>query len=53
MLLLVFAIAVIFWVHELAVPLIFCTFAFFAPLKWLWTESISGRLFRGEPKVEG
>ncbi|MBX3440785.1 MAG: phosphatidylcholine/phosphatidylserine synthase [Planctomyces sp.] len=35
---LVFAVAVIFWVHELAVPLIFCWFAFVPPVKAGWAE---------------
>jgi CDP-diacylglycerol--serine O-phosphatidyltransferase len=40
---LVFAFAVIFWVHELAVPLIFCAFAFGAPLRSLWQHGIGRR----------
>jgi CDP-diacylglycerol--serine O-phosphatidyltransferase len=38
----VFAAAVIYWVHELAVPLIFCWFAFLPPLKAAWCE-LTGR----------
>ncbi len=34
----VFVLAVVFWTHELAVPLIFCSFAFGAPLKAAWGE---------------
>ncbi len=37
---LVFTLAVVFIVRELAVPLIFCYFAFGAPLKSLWTEVV-------------
>jgi CDP-diacylglycerol--serine O-phosphatidyltransferase len=40
---LVFGLAVVFWVHELAVPLIFCYFAFAPPLKALWVEGVSSR----------
>ena len=43
---LVFGLAVVFWVHELAVPLIFCWFAFATPLKALWMESLGRRLLR-------
>jgi CDP-diacylglycerol--serine O-phosphatidyltransferase len=46
LLLLVFSAAVVFWVHELAVPLIFCYFAFSAPLKALWNEVVARRIFR-------
>ena len=35
---LVFAAAVIFWVHEVAAPLIFCWFAFTQPLQSAWRE---------------
>ncbi|MCA9053027.1 MAG: CDP-alcohol phosphatidyltransferase family protein [Planctomycetaceae bacterium] len=41
---LVFGMAVIFWVHELAVPLIFCYFAFASPLKAVWMETLGRRL---------
>jgi len=47
---LVFTIAVVFWVHELAVPLIFCFFAFATPLRALWTRVASGRLYKS-PQV--
>jgi len=39
---LVFATAVIFWVHEVAAPLIFCWFAFTPPVMAGWRE-LSGR----------
>lgn len=42
---LVFALAVIYWVHELAVPILFCWFAFTAPVKALWKEFTSGTLY--------
>jgi CDP-diacylglycerol--serine O-phosphatidyltransferase len=48
---LVFSIAVVFWVHELAVPLIFCYFAFGPPLKSLWTDVIGRRLMRPAPSA--
>jgi CDP-diacylglycerol---serine O-phosphatidyltransferase len=35
---LVFAAAVIFWVHEVAAPLIFCWFAFTPPIMSAWRE---------------
>lgn len=45
---LVFAAAVIFWVHELAVPVIFCSFAFGGPIRVLWTEVVARRLYRSQ-----
>jgi CDP-diacylglycerol---serine O-phosphatidyltransferase len=42
---LVFAVAVIFWVHELAAPILSCWFAFAAPIKAGWKEVASGRLY--------
>jgi CDP-diacylglycerol--serine O-phosphatidyltransferase len=42
---LVFAAAVIFFVHELAAPLIFCWFAFTPPLLAGWRE-LTGRHLR-------
>ncbi|REJ95018.1 MAG: CDP-diacylglycerol--serine O-phosphatidyltransferase [Planctomycetota bacterium] len=45
---LVFLIAAIFWVHELAVPLIFCWFAFAAPVRAAWTELVAPRLYRAK-----
>jgi len=41
---LVFTIALIYQVKELAVPMIFCYFAFSAPLRFVWME-VAGRLF--------
>lgn len=41
---LVFTFAVVFWVHELAVPLIFCWFAFAAPVRAGWSGLVSPRL---------
>ena len=41
---LVFGMAVVFWVHELAVPLLFCYFAFASPLKAVWMEAAGRRL---------
>lgn len=43
---LVFAMAVIYWVHELAVPILFCWFAFAAPLRAGWSEFVTGRLYK-------
>lgn len=43
----VFTAAIVFVVKEMAVPLIFCYFAFSAPLKALWHELTAGRLRRG------
>ncbi len=40
----VFAVAVVFMVRELALPLIFCWFAFASPLRVLWTEVFARRL---------
>jgi CDP-diacylglycerol--serine O-phosphatidyltransferase len=53
LLLLVFSFAVVFWVHELAVPLIFCYFAFSAPLKALWNEVVARRIFRRPRPTSG
>ncbi len=44
----VFTVAVVFVVHELAVPLIFCYFAFASPLRAAWTAWIVPR-FRKSP----
>jgi CDP-diacylglycerol--serine O-phosphatidyltransferase len=41
-----FSFAAIYMVRELAVPLIFCAFAFAAPLRALWLETV-GRRFLG------
>lgn len=43
---LVFGSAVVFWVHELAVPMIFCYFAFATPLRAIWMETIGRRFLR-------
>lgn len=42
----VFALAVVYTVGELAVPLIFCYFAFASPVRALWTETVSRRLHK-------
>jgi CDP-diacylglycerol--serine O-phosphatidyltransferase len=36
----------VFWVHELAVPLVFCYFAFASPLKSIWMDVIGRRLYK-------
>jgi len=33
-------------VQEMALPVIFLYFAFAAPLKWVWKEFLSGRLYK-------
>lgn len=43
---LVFTFAVVFIVPYLAIPLIFCYFAFTAPLRAVWTEIVSKRLHK-------
>jgi CDP-diacylglycerol--serine O-phosphatidyltransferase len=43
---LVFLLAVVFWMHELAVPLIFCYFAFVPPVKALWRNMVGRRLYK-------
>ena len=43
---LVFALAIVFWVHELAVPLLFCYFAFAAPVRAAWMELVGRRLYK-------
>lgn len=40
---LVFTFAIVYMVKELAVPLIFCTFAFAAPIRAGWRESVASR----------
>ena len=45
---LVFTIAVILWAYELAVPLIFCWFAFAAPIRAAWMELVGQRLYRAK-----
>lgn len=39
----VFFLAIVFWAHELAVPLLFCIFAFTAPVKAAWSELLRRR----------
>jgi CDP-diacylglycerol--serine O-phosphatidyltransferase len=41
---LVMTVVIIFTASELALPLIFCYFAFAAPLAWLWREIFPGKL---------
>jgi len=41
---LVFTLAAVYLVREMALPLIFCIFAFFAPIQALWKE-VGGRWF--------
>lgn len=43
---LVFTLAVVFVVKEMALPLIFCYFAFASPLRAFWTEVAVRRVFR-------
>jgi len=43
---LVFSIALIFLVRELAVPVLFCYFAFSSPIRAFWEEVVSGRLYK-------
>ncbi len=43
---LVFIAAMFYWVLELAFLLMFCYFAFAAPLRALWSEAVTGRLYR-------
>jgi CDP-diacylglycerol--serine O-phosphatidyltransferase len=43
---LVFTVALVFLVQEMALPVIFLYFAFAAPLKWVWTEFLGGRLYK-------
>ncbi len=46
----VFAVAVMFVMPQVSVPLFFCWFAFGAPLKALWNESVVRWWQRGHPK---
>ncbi len=41
---LVMTVVIIVTAHELALPVIFCYFAFAAPVAWLWHEITRGRL---------
>lgn len=43
---LVFTGALVFLVQEMALPVIFLFFAFTAPVKWVWTEFLGGRLYK-------
>tara|TARA_R110002095_G_scaffold121566_1_gene105756 strand:- start:5525 stop:6409 length:885 start_codon:yes stop_codon:yes gene_type:complete len=43
---LVFSMALIFLVRELAIPVLFCYFAFSAPIHAFWGEVVSGRLYK-------
>ena len=38
--LVVFCAAVVFWIHELALPLLATAFAFSAPVSWLWGDYV-------------
>ena len=46
----VFGLAAVFWIHELALPLLATAFAFSAPAKWLWTDGLAS--MRGEASDE-
>ncbi len=48
---LVFALAVIFVLPQMSVPLLFCWFAFAAPVRALWNESVTRWLHRGAPQT--
>jgi hypothetical protein len=37
-------VVIILTAHELALPVIFCYFAFAAPVAWLWREIFPGKL---------
>jgi len=45
---LVLTVVIVLAVHELALPVIFCYFAFSAPVTWLWQEFSRGKL--GKPR---
>lgn len=45
----VFAVAFIFMVRELALPLMLCFFAFAAPLRAMWREVIARRSHKSQP----
>jgi len=47
---LVVLLLVVFFVHELAVPLIFCWFAFVSPLRAAWTSVVADRLGLYKPR---
>lgn len=42
----VFSLALVFLVHWMAIPLLFCYYAFSAPLRAFWREIIIGRLYK-------
>ena len=42
----VFTIALVFLVREMALPVVLCYFAFAAPLRAFWTEFLAGRLHK-------
>ncbi len=45
---LVFAIAALFWIHELAFAVIFSFYALAAPVRGLWTQAIGRKLYRSQ-----
>lgn len=45
---LVFTLAAIFWMHEMAVPLIFCYYVFAAPLRAFWAKVVAPRLYKSQ-----
>lgn len=45
---LVFSMALIFLVRELAIPVLFCYFAFSSPIRAFWEEVVSGRLYKSK-----
>lgn len=49
----VFSIAMIFLVKELALPVLFCSFAFASPIKAGWNDYIMTHIRRSPPRSEG
>lgn len=47
----VFTVAAVFIVREMAVPIIFCYFAFASPLRAAWTSWVAPRFRRATPEV--
>lgn len=45
---LVFSMALIFLVQELAIPVLFCYFAFSSPIRAFWEEVVSRRLYKSK-----
>ncbi|HAH45495.1 MAG TPA: CDP-diacylglycerol--serine O-phosphatidyltransferase, partial [Planctomycetaceae bacterium] len=45
---LVFSMALVFLVQELAIPVLFCYFAFSSPIRAFWEEVVSGRLYKSK-----